>query len=237
MFQLNIEIFHSSPGSLISTKTRAADLFRDGSGYEEKNKVRFALTDLIKTGRIEFDGVTLNIIDQNVSLNDVRKTIKFNGYSAKIVYSPADIVGMQGRVVVKFYGSDLVTIIKISPSKFESLIMDTWRKYYNNLKEWLIICGATNNTVFNLDSFYEEYSGKVIGDFLKIYPSEIMNIYEPYFEEPNEQIETDLTYLKQFIEISMSEIHIMGMNIALFLKNPENGRKEIALLKFRTNSS
>ena len=237
MFQLNIEIFHSSPGSIISTKKRAADLFRNGSGYEEKNKVRFALTDLIKTGRIEFDGVTLNIIDQNVSLNDVRKTIKFNGYSAKIVYSPADVVGMQGRVVIHSDGSELVTIQKISPSKFESLIRDTWRKYYDNLKEWLIISGVTNNTGFNLDSFYEEYSGKVIGDFLKIYPSEIMNIYEPYFEKPNEQIETDLTYLKQFIEISMSEIHIMGMSIALFLKNPENRRKEIALLKFRTNSS
>ena len=144
---------------------------------------------------------------------------------------------MRGRVVVKFDGSDLVTIQKISPSKFESLIRDTWRKYYDNLKEWLIICGATNNKGFNLDSFYDEYSGKVIGDFLKIYPSEIMNIYEPYFEKPNEQIETDLTYLKQFIEISMSEIHIMGMSIALFLKNPENRRKEIALLKFRTNSS
>ncbi len=237
MFQLNIEIFHSSPGSIISTKKRAADLFRDGSSYEEKNKVRFALTDLIKTGRIEFDGVTLNIIDRKVSLNDVRKTIKFNGHSAKIVYSPADVVGMRGRVVVKFDGSDLVTIQKISPSKFESLIRDTWRKYYDNLKEWLIICGATNNTGFNLDSFYEVYSGKVIGDFLKIYPSEIMNIYEPYFEKTNEQIETDLTYLKQFIEISKSEIQIMGMSIALFLKNPENMRKEIALLKLRTNSS
>lgn len=237
MFQLNIEIFHSSPGSLISTKKRAADLFRNGSGYEEKNKVRFALTDLIKTGRIEFDGVTLNIIDQNVSLNDVRKTIKFNGYSAKIVYSPADVVGMQGRVVIHSDGSELVTIQKISPSKFESLIRDTWRKYYDNLKEWLIICGATNNTWFNLDSFYGAYYGKVIGDFLKICSTKIMKIYEPYFEKPNEQIEVDLTYNKQFKEISMSEIQIMGMSIALFLKNPENRRKEIALLKFRTNSS
>ena len=145
---------------------------------------------------------------------------------------------MQGRVVVKFNGSDLVTIQKISPSKFESLIRDTWRKYYDDLKEWLICsCIVMPNKRYDLSLFYKDYYGKVMGDFLKIYPSKIMNIYETYFVKPNEQIEVDLTYLKQFKEISMSEIHIMGMSIALFLKNPENWRKEIALLKFRTNSS
>ena len=238
MFNLSIEIFHSSPGSIISRKKKVANLFDDGSGYEIKNKVRNALADLIKTGRIEFDGVTLNIIDQKVSLNSIRETIKFNGYCAKIIYCPADVIEMQGRVVIHSDGNVLVTILKILPSEFESIIRYAWIKYYDDLKEWYIkslIVRPNNRTDWNL--FYEDYQGKVIGDFLNICLSKTMKIYKPYFEKPNEQIEVDLTYIKQFPEISMSEIRNMVLSIELYLINPKNLHKELALLKIRINSS
>ena len=238
MFNLSIEIFHSSPGSIISRKKKVANLFDDGSGYEIKNKVRNALADLIKTGRIEFDGVTLNIIDPKVRLNSIRETIKFNGYCAKIIYCPADVIEMQGRVVIHSDGNVLVTILKILPSEFESIIRYAWIKYYDDLKEWYIkslIVRPNNRTDWNL--FYEDYQGKVIGDFLNICLSKTMKIYKPYFEKPNEQIEVDLTYIKQFPEISMSEIRNMVLSIELYLINPKNLHKELALLKIRINSS
>ena len=72
---------------------------------------------------------------------------------------------MQGRVVIHSNGSGLVTILKISPSKFESLIRDTWRKHYDDIKEWWTISYATTNIGLNLNSFNRTIMEKAKGTF------------------------------------------------------------------------
>ena len=84
MFQLNIEIFHSSPESTISMEREIADLFFDASGYDEKNEVRIAVNDLIKLGRIKFDGVTLNHKLKFISNYDFSRFLKLR-YSMMIL--------------------------------------------------------------------------------------------------------------------------------------------------------
>lgn len=215
MFQLNIEIFHSSPESTISMEREIADLFFDASDYDEKNEVRIAVNDLIKSGRIKFDGVTLNIIDQNVNQNDVRKTIKITGYSAKIFYLPTVVIEAKERIVVKAEENELVTIPKISHSAFESLIRDLWENQWQNLLETWLIYLAYSNGVIDAEKFYNDHSNEVVSRFYTEYPREKMELYGPYFEKTQEKIIADEYYFKKFKEISISEIEQMISRIAI----------------------
>ena len=204
--QLNIEVFHSAPGSTISMVKETANIFQYLGGYEETNEVRLAVVDLIKSGRINFDGVTLNIIDQSVNIDSIRRAIKSSCYSATIAYCPTCVLEMHGRKIVAVDGNQLFTITNISYSEFESLIRASWRKYYGNLeRRWMISVGTPNEGV-DVKIFYNDYSQSVMEDFSRACSSENMEIYKPYFEKANEQIEMDLTYFNRFKEISLSEI-------------------------------
>ena len=215
MFQLNIEIFHSSPESTISMGRGIADLFFDASDYDEKNEVRIAVNDLIKSGRIKFDSVTLNIIDQNVNQNDVRKAIKLTGYSAKIFYLPTVVIEAKERIVVKAEENELVTIPKISHSAFESLIRDLWENQWQNLLETWLIYLAYSNGVIDAEKFYNDHSNEVVSRFYTEYPREKMELYGPYFEKTQEKIIADEYYFTKFNEISISEIEQMISRIAI----------------------
>ncbi|SIM61005.1 hypothetical protein [Cuniculiplasma divulgatum] len=99
-----------------------ANIFQYLGGYEETNEVRLAVDDLIKSGRINFDGVTLNIIDQSVNIDSIRRAIKSSCYSATIAYCQTCVLEMHGRKIVAVNGNQLFTITNISYSEFESLI-------------------------------------------------------------------------------------------------------------------
>jgi hypothetical protein len=106
-------------------------------------------------------------------------------------------------------GNQLFTITNISYSEFEGLIRASWRKYYGNLeRRWMISVGTPNEGV-DVKIFYNDYFQSVMGDFFRACSSENMEIYKPYFEKSNEQIEMDLTYFERFEEISLSEINNM----------------------------
>ncbi len=209
LMNLNIEIFHSLPGSSISLeKEKSNPLHLSNSIIDAKLPI-LSLGELIKSGQIDFDGDRLNVKDQNVSLDSIREKIRSTGYNGKIFYDPKTVFHHRGRILYQVNGNYFSTMLDLQESTVERIIRSLWRNLYTEmfLRRLLLIVSSSGDV--QAKDFYEKYREKVIHSFLESYPIEKIEFYKPYFEEMERLIATDPDPFKHFNEISMSEIQKM----------------------------
>ena len=175
-----------------------------------------SLGELIKSGQIDFDGDRLNVKDQNVSLDSIREKIRSTGYNGKIFYDPKTVFHHRGRILYQVEGNYLITMPELQDSIVEKTIRTLWRNRHTELYNRRILLIASSSGEVQAKDFFEKYSENVIHSFFASFPTKKIEFYEPYFKEMERLITPDSDPLKNFKEISMSEIQKMISEEDLF---------------------
>jgi HPt (histidine-containing phosphotransfer) domain-containing protein len=209
LMNLNVEIFHSTPGSSISLEKEKSNPLHLSNSIIDAKRPILSLGELIKSGQIDFDGDILNIKDQSISLESIREKIRSTGYNGKIFYDPRSVFHYGGRILYQVKGNYFITMLDLPDSTVEEIIRSLWRNLYTKmfLRRLLLIVSSSGD--IQAKDFFEKYCENVIHSFFASYPIEEIEFYQPYFEEMERLIATDPDPLKNFNEISISEIQKM----------------------------